>query len=61
MRCLIFISLLMAAQAFAPTTTSMRRTSVVLQAEGDNENGIMKGFKNFFAELDAFVDDATAR
>ena len=40
--------------AFAPSSKSRAKT-VVLQA------GLGEAFKNFFEELDAFVDDATAR
>lgn len=39
--------------AFAPSSQSRAKT--VLQA------GLGEAFKNFFEELDAFVDDATAR
>lgn len=51
-------------QGFVPSSSLNRgpNRAVALQANGGGgENGLFQGFKNFFAELDAFVDDATAR
>ena len=49
--------------AFVSPTAPRRSAQTCVYAEGDNQEkgGFFSGVKNFFEELDAFVDDASAR
>ncbi|CAB9510438.1 expressed unknown protein [Seminavis robusta] len=59
-----FLSLLLllpAALAFVSQVPKSNHAVTALFAEDENKGGLFGGIKNFFEELDAFVDDASAR
>jgi len=53
--------LLSTADGFATAPSTGKRASTQLFAEKEKKSGIFGAISNFFEELDAFVDDATAR
>jgi hypothetical protein len=57
--------LLTSVQAFAPaggrSTGCFPATKTTTALAAEKGGDIFQGFKNFFAELDAFLDDASAR
>eukprot|EP00536_Pseudo-nitzschia_multiseries_P015637 jgi/Psemu1/43315/gm1.43315_g len=63
---LVVAALVLVSEGFAPTPTTpsasrTTSTSTELCAEKEGGNPIFGAISNFFQELDAFVDDATAR
>lgn len=53
--------LVVAAEGFATTPSTAKRAQTQLFAEEEKKGGFFGAVSNFFEELDAFVDDATAR
>lgn len=59
-RFFVGLAVLQLGTAFLPKQPSERKCQLALRAEEEN-GGPFQGVKNFFAELDAFIDDASAR
>jgi hypothetical protein len=53
--------LVIAAEGFATAPSTGKRAQTQLFAEEEKKGGFFGAVNNFFEELDAFVDDATAR
>lgn len=58
---LAVVLLLVAAEGFATAPSTGKRAQTKLFAEEEKKGGFFGAVNNFFEELDAFVDDATAR
>lgn len=65
MRCIVpafvLLGALVSIEAFTSSKVADGRGSVMILHAEKGEGGIFQGVKNFFAELDAFMDDASAR
>lgn len=60
LRCiLVSLAVFQPSSAFLSIQPTERSCNIALRAEKDG--GPFQGVKNFFAELDAFIDDASAR
>mmetsp|Transcript_3086 Transcript_3086/g.6842 ORF Transcript_3086/g.6842 Transcript_3086/m.6842 type:complete len:181 (+) Transcript_3086:187-729(+) len=58
---LVAALLLVAAEGFVPGSVPVATTALRAENNNDKSGGFFGAVSNFFEELDAFVDDATAR